>query len=263
VVKGVRICDIRTDGGTQPRAAIDSDLVDDYAELMNNGVEFPRPTVFHDGRDYWLADGFHRLEAIKKEVAALLAKSNIVHNTISCDVRPGTLEDAQWYSYSANKAHGQRRSNEDKRRAVEAALRHPKAARLSVRRIAEHCGVSAMTVQRRREEISASVPKLQIAERTVNRGGSTYQLNTSNIGRLPRSAESGPANVAPVGRQTTAPKVRHGEARKKLIARLTKDATKQLNLLIDICGWLQGVIDHQKTSFSEHQPDSLRSFSLR
>jgi len=54
---------IRIDGGTQPRAALLIDVMEDYAEQMRNGVEFPPITVFFDGKEYWLADGFHRLGA--------------------------------------------------------------------------------------------------------------------------------------------------------------------------------------------------------
>ena len=60
---------------------------------------------------------------------------------IAADVHQGTREDAQWYSFSANKANGLRRTNEDKQRAVKAALGHPKAAGLSDGKIAAHCGV--------------------------------------------------------------------------------------------------------------------------
>lgn len=57
---------IRTDGGTQPRAGLNPELIDEYAKAMTEGAKFPPVTVFYDQISYWLADGFHRLEAAKK-----------------------------------------------------------------------------------------------------------------------------------------------------------------------------------------------------
>ena len=54
---------IRMDGGTQPLAELQKEVMEDYAELMRAGVKFPPIVVFHDGDNYWLADGFHRMGA--------------------------------------------------------------------------------------------------------------------------------------------------------------------------------------------------------
>jgi hypothetical protein len=77
----------------------------------------------------------------------------------------------------------QRRSNEDKRKAVVAALQHPKGAKLSDRQIAEHCGVSSMFVGKCRDELSPSINGLQIDTRIATRGGKEYEIDTTNIGR--------------------------------------------------------------------------------
>jgi hypothetical protein len=47
---------VRTDGGTQTRAAVDSEVIDEYAELLADDVELPPGVVFYDGKDYWLAE---------------------------------------------------------------------------------------------------------------------------------------------------------------------------------------------------------------
>ena len=39
---------IRTDGGTQPRTAINQFVVDDYAEAIISGDEFPPVVVYYD-----------------------------------------------------------------------------------------------------------------------------------------------------------------------------------------------------------------------
>jgi hypothetical protein len=128
----VRIELLRLDGGTQVRAAINETIVQEYREAMQTGVNFPPVVAFFDGQVHWLADGFHRVQAA---VAS-------GRDEFEVDLRPGTREDAVWYACAANQAHGLRRSNADKRKAVEVALRSPKAQALSDRAIAEHCGIS-------------------------------------------------------------------------------------------------------------------------
>lgn len=76
-------------------------------------------------------------------------------------------------------SHGLRRTNADKRRAVDAALRHPNAAKMSNVQIAEHCGVGEALVRHMRGSIvvlnddTSSAP----IERTVTRNGTTYVLH--------------------------------------------------------------------------------------
>ena len=65
---------------------------------------------------------------------------------------------------------------------AEAALRHPNAATMSTRTIAEWCGVSHTFVN----NLRPSVNRLQMdsaTERIVTRGNSTYTINTANIAR--------------------------------------------------------------------------------
>jgi hypothetical protein len=105
-------------------------------------------------------------------------------------VYQGTLQDAQWYSYSVNKAHGVRRTNPDKERAVKAALAHTNSDNLSNYQIANHCGVSESMVRKHRchKEVAPSTLKTQM--RQVNRGGSTYQQNTTHIGKNPKKGKT-------------------------------------------------------------------------
>ena len=116
------------------------------AKAMSNGANFPHVTVFYDGERYWLADGFHRVKAA--EAAGL--------KSIECDIRQGTLEDAKWYSFSANKSNGLRRTTQDKQRAVKASLLHPNGAASSDRQIARHVGVDQKTVTNWRQQLQAS-----------------------------------------------------------------------------------------------------------
>lgn len=161
---------IRIDGGTQPRLGIDYDVAYGYGDLMAEGVKFPPVTVFYDGENYWLADGFHRYHAAFAQEMA----------EIAAEVIQGTIEDAQWFSFGANKAHGLMRSNDDKQRAVKAALQHPKCAGLSNVQIAKHVGVAVNTVKGWRDKLESTC---QFAKSTLRTGSDGRTINVANIGK--------------------------------------------------------------------------------
>jgi len=179
ITQEIPLDQIRTDGGTQPRAAIHLETCREYTEAMQSGEPFPAVEVYFDGVHYWLADGFHRLFA-HREVRP--------GEPIECVVYQGTLEDAQWHSYGVNKAHGLRRTNRDKERAVRAALSHPKGAALSDQQIAEHVGVDPKTVSRHRQDLEST---MEIPESTIRTGRDGRTINTANIGRRPKKVARG------------------------------------------------------------------------
>jgi hypothetical protein len=157
---------IRVDGGTQPRAKIDYTIVQEYREAMAGGTVFPPVIVFHDGKSYWLADGFHRLMACQT--------GHIPE--IEAEVKQGTQRDAIKYSLGVNSSHGLRRTNEDKRRAVLRALDDEEWGNLSNVAIAEMCAIDEGTVRKYRAESTSDIPK----SRT---GLDGRTINTSNIGK--------------------------------------------------------------------------------
>ncbi len=67
--------------------------------------------------------------------------------------------------------------NEDKQRAVKAALAHPKAKGMSDRKIAEHCGVSFQTIANWRK----SLPNF--GSQPARTGADGRTINTANIGK--------------------------------------------------------------------------------
>lgn len=143
---GAKACDIpvasvRIDGGTQQRPIIAA-MVDHYKDLREDGVELPPIAVVHDGTDYWVWDGFHRLEAAK----------GLGKKTIRASVTPGCLRDAVWLSYSANKAHGMQRPAGTVKRIIENILCDPEWAKTSLTQIAEHVGASRQYVQQVRND---------------------------------------------------------------------------------------------------------------
>jgi hypothetical protein len=142
----VSINRIRTDGGTQTRAALCDNTVAEYGEAYKDGVEMPPVVVFDDGTDLWLADGFHRVAGAKK--AGM--------ESISAEVKEGTARDALLYSAGCNGAHGLRRSKADKEKAVQILLADEEWANKSDRWIAEKCGVSHTFVASVRESTESS-----------------------------------------------------------------------------------------------------------
>ena len=180
---------LRTDGGTQPRAGLDPSVVADYASLITYADPdfwpFPPVVAYHDGRDYWLADGFHRIAAMRSQCPTA---------DIPTDVRQGDRRDAILHSCGANAQHGLRRTNQDKRRAVMRLLQDDEWSQWSDREIARRTRCSNRFVTNLRHELSVNGSQMADTQRTVTRNGVTYTQNTANIGKstpapAPRSEE--------------------------------------------------------------------------
>lgn len=182
----VALDSIRTDGGTQPRASLFEETVAAYVEDMNRGDAFPPITVFFDGQDYWLADGFHRFAAAKARGSSGL----------QADVRQGTQRDAILFSVGANADHGRARTNEDKRRAVLRLLNDPEWAAWSDREIARHCRVSPPLVATLRPAVTVNSYSEPAERIFTTRHGTTATMNTGSIGRRPEPAPE-PRPTAP------------------------------------------------------------------
>jgi hypothetical protein len=177
--------EIRRDGGTQPRAAIDWKHIKLLEEQMEDGKELEPVTVFYDGESYWLADGFHRWHAHR----------NQGKEAIACVTYQGSRRDAVLYSVGANADHKPAlpRSREDKRRAVMTLLQDSQWREWSDREIARQCKVSDKTVGSLRKSICGNSADTKLnTERKVQRGGKTYTVNTANIGKAARPPEKPP-----------------------------------------------------------------------
>lgn len=176
------VAEILINGGTQPRVAIDEQIVAEYAEALRNGATFPPVVVFHDGARHWLAEGFHRLHAHR---AAGI-------ESIAVEIREGTRRDAVLFSVGANSTHGLRRSNEDKRKAVTTLLEDDEWGQWSDREIARRCAVDHKTVASARAAYLGNSPDSPSAEphlgkipdspsRKVERAGTVYEQNTAGV----------------------------------------------------------------------------------
>ena len=174
--KTIELNKIRLDGGTQPRKKIYEEHVANLTEvLLNGGSMKDEPAVFFDGKEYWLADGFHRYHAHKRAG----------FTELSCEVTNGTKRDAFVYSLGANHDHGMPRTNEEKRDAVITAFNDVELCELSDAQIAKICKVSGMTVGRVRKSL-----ELQRPEKVTTKKGKL--MDTSNIGRKPSEPKEEP-----------------------------------------------------------------------
>lgn len=138
---------ILVDPRCQARAAIDHATVAEYADLLRVGVSLGEVDVFDVGGELYLVDGFHR------RAAHIATGSTFLVVRV---VGKGTIEEAIWYATAANVAHGLRRTNADKRRAVELALESGIGVEQSNRALAVHVGVSDKLVADVREEWEAA-----------------------------------------------------------------------------------------------------------
>lgn len=167
----VQLDQINIYGGTQTRAATNDEAVSAYAESMEAGNIFPPITLYFDGTQYWLADGFHRFLATKRLNQA----------TIEATVHEGGRSDALLHALGANATNGLFRNNADKRNSVEIAFEEWPDHSNSY--IAEICNVSADLVAKVRKENA----KYQ-RDSVTGKDGKTYKVG---IERSPRAGSSG------------------------------------------------------------------------
>jgi hypothetical protein len=130
----VEIADLILDDELFPRELVDTATVEEYAEAMESGSSaFPPVRVFRlpDTR-LVPVDGWHRIGAAKRlRAQKMYAK-----------IRPGSWADAVEAAAASNTRHGLKRTNADKRKAVQILLELPKWAEASNGEIARHCRVS-------------------------------------------------------------------------------------------------------------------------
>tara|TARA_R110002110_G_scaffold78367_2_gene205632 strand:- start:899 stop:1720 length:822 start_codon:yes stop_codon:yes gene_type:complete len=145
MIKSLSIDLLRIDADTQARVKVSEETVDEYAEVIKDfnvkdwplGEDWPLGAidVFHDGTDYFVADGFHRI----------LAAQRVGRASIPCRIHKGTAKDARIFGMTANDQHGLRMSRADKRNCVEWLLDN--GGKTLQKKIAEKAGVSLRTVE--------------------------------------------------------------------------------------------------------------------
>jgi ParB/Sulfiredoxin domain len=155
-----------TTEGTQARAALSDTIMHEYAEAMARGEAFPPIEVYSDETTYWLADGFHRVNAAK--IAG--------YTTIAAVVHTGGKREALLHAVSANEEHGYRRTDADRRHAVSLLLADAAWREWNNRAIARQCRVSEFFVRTLRRELEPPQDTQEPSIRTkkVQRSGKTY-----------------------------------------------------------------------------------------
>jgi DNA-binding transcriptional regulator YiaG len=158
--------------------------------------------------------------------------------TYPCEVRQGTRRDAVLFSVGANADHGLRRTNADKRRAVEVLLRDEEWKQWNDHEIGRQCNVSHHTVAKVREELYPPVTRQMPSEKTYKtKHGTTAKMKTGNIGKskaspspvllpqAPQSTLSAPVEVEDLQRETALQLRQQGMTQEKTAAVVGVDET--------------------------------------
>jgi ParB-like nuclease domain len=167
----IPLAEVVADTAAQMRVAgIDPAIMTEYAKAMQEGATFPPIIVYHYGAAYHVADGFHRVAAARQaKLGDILA-----------EIREGTARDAVLAAAGANATHGIRRTNADKRHAIERLLADPEWCRWSDREIGRACCVDHKSVARWRRDLTGEIP----GERSV-----TYRDRHGNMAQMKVTGE--------------------------------------------------------------------------
>lgn len=216
--KQIELDKIRLDGGTQMRDEIDYHTVDDYSHAYASGVDMPELTVFCDGSNNWLGDGFHRWHAAKKAGK----------KTVPCHVKQGSQRDAILFAAGANDTNGLRRTQKDKMIAVRRLLLDDEWGKKADRWIAKHANVSHPFVGEQRKQLptlpggNITTCKDGVIEKRKGQDGKTYTRRKPSVpahvppidaDEPPAKSESKPVTVTKI----SAPKFRAFDNERNLV----------------------------------------------
>ena len=160
--------------------------VEQYAIIMREAAAndepypFPPIVVFRHRGTFYLADGFHRVEAARR----------VGIEKLRAEVRPGTLEDASEYAEEANLEHGIYLSTADKRNIYERRhLRGHPWAQEDLRKLAKVLGVAHTTIGRWRSRLEkgavANAPVAEAHAKGQKASGRYSGVRTANKRRGP------------------------------------------------------------------------------
>lgn len=183
----LKLDQFKTKDTLQPRIQMDFTVELEYADEMRAGRVFPPVEVVYDGENYWLWDGWHRIEAARMTELEEFA----------ANVTEGSFTDAEWLATGANTKHGFRRTKADKRRAVGLALELNKkqGRNLSASNIARHCGVSHNFVA----QLKKSSPSFNEGEdiEYLTKHGTPSKMKTANLGKRKTTKPKLGASIVP------------------------------------------------------------------
>lgn len=174
---------ILVDEKFQNRVGLNKATVADYQLAVEQGATLPPIDVYTIDGQFYVVDGFHRLEAQKK----------IGCTTVDAIIREGNKDDAHHAAIIANQTHGLPRTPEDKRMAVLRAINDSVYGQKSDNEIARLLGVSQPFVSKIRAAKTPDRPLHKFTRRSLKK----QELNNPEvITLLPQASELG-LSVAP------------------------------------------------------------------
>lgn len=227
-MKQINLHTIRTDGGTQSRISLNQDVVNEYAELMQEGIKFPPLEVYHDGSDYWLVDGFHRYFAHKKIGSSL----------VEIEVTAGTLREAQLKSKAVNHDHGLRRTNADIHKAIKDMLLDKEWSQWSYAEIAKWIGTSKATVGRIKLQMDEENPEAKKEETTKKYMRDGVEIETPTA----RSSQSRKPAERPVGTKPDSSTIDENKIENQMLNDQVHELSEVISSLSDENARLKDVI---------------------
>ncbi len=188
----LKLSAIRTDGGTQARVKMDKKHVEHLSDLMKEGVDVGPLCVFFDKKEYWLADGFHRYFAAKRNGAL----------EVECEVQEGSVEDAILHSFTVNGGRGLPMTKNDIISIVSRMLAHPKWKSWTDTQIAKHICVSNSTVGRIRRKLEEQGKVDKNTKKKYVKNGQEFTVDTENLGKKKEEKNLPKAPPAPEPQQS-------------------------------------------------------------
>ncbi len=184
----IKLADVRLTG-CNARADVNDDAIAEYIERHEGGSPFPSIEVYHElggeGNDiYWVADGRHRVTAAKR----------LEHETIPAEILKGGRRESLEHSIKSNHSHGVRRTNADKRLAVELVLADDVWREWSNAKIAQFCcvGDQLVAIVRAENQVRDHEPAQQSV--TTKRLGKDGKRQSSK-----KAPSAGASKLAPTG----------------------------------------------------------------
>jgi len=143
-LRNIRL-DLLSDNRSLQQRPLDEETLSRYRALMADGSKFPPIEIISDGPNFWPWDGFHRIECARRQG----------QKTIRAYVTKGTLRDAVWKSFGANKDHGLPRQKGAAKKIIKQILTDKNWSKKSLSAIAKHVGTTRQYVTKIKDELSA------------------------------------------------------------------------------------------------------------
>jgi N6-adenosine-specific RNA methylase IME4 len=187
-----------------------------------------------------------------------------------CQIKLASESDAVWDSCSDNADNGATRSRADLYRAVDTALRHPKAKGMNDSEIARHVKTTTKTIRKRRGQLEAAGAIAPLEKIAVKRGDKTYTMNIKGMKR-PDAGRKGHGYTFPDTQALYAPYgefKRNWDAIKKFVFEWPegichfKDLNEAHDKFAKVTDGLTKLVDRPQPETPETEPEELPTFAI-